>query len=78
MQDLFLKGAQLYTENQHEESINVMELSLKEYLIAEDECRYLCEGPTLQLSNEDLYVSITSTYENLCSFKLCIFTHSNV
>lgn len=62
MQDLFLKGAQLYTEGQYKESIEVIEISLKEYLSAENECRYLCEGPVPQIANEELYVSITSMY----------------
>ena len=57
-----MKGAQLYSENRYKESIEVMEMSIKEYLNAEDECRYLCEGSTLQLSSDDLFVSMTSMY----------------
>lgn len=44
-------------------------MSIKEYLAAEDECRYLCEGSTLQLSSDDLFVSMTS----MCNFfHICI------
>lgn len=65
-----MKGAQLYSENLYKESIEVMEMSIKEYLAAEDECRYLCEGSTLQLSSDDLFVSMTSMYNFLI---LCIY-----
>lgn len=60
LQDLFLKGAQLYMDTKYEDSIEVMEMSLKEYFLAAEECRLLCEGPMLEKTNEELYVAVTS------------------
>ncbi|KAG8191685.1 hypothetical protein JTE90_016472 [Oedothorax gibbosus] len=67
-QDLFLKGAQLYMDGKYAGSNEVIELSLKEYLIAEEECRLQCEGPMLEKYNEELYVAITNhlTYALRC------------
>ncbi|KFM68842.1 Prolyl 3-hydroxylase 1, partial [Stegodyphus mimosarum] len=68
-QDLFLKGAQLYSESKFIESIEVMEVSLKEYLSAEEDCRFQCEGPMLESSKEELFVAITNhfTYALRCN-----------
>ncbi|CAL1266602.1 unnamed protein product [Larinioides sclopetarius] len=70
-QDLFLKGAQLYMEGDYNDSIEVMEMSLKEYLAAEEECRLQCEGPLPQISNEELYIAITNhfTYALRCKLR---------
>ncbi|KAF8782020.1 prolyl 3-hydroxylase 1-like [Argiope bruennichi] len=70
-QDLFLKGAQLYMEGEYNDSIEVMEMSLREYLAAEEECRLNCEGPLPQISNEELYIAITNhfTYALRCKLR---------
>ncbi|GIY03348.1 prolyl 3-hydroxylase 2 [Caerostris extrusa] len=64
----FLKGAQLYMDGKYNDSIEVMEMSLKEYLVAEEECRLHCEGPLPQISNEEMYIAITNhfTYALRC------------
>ncbi|XP_054706667.1 prolyl 3-hydroxylase 2-like [Uloborus diversus] len=66
--DLFLKGALLYSEGKFADSIEVIEASLKEYLIAEENCRFLCEGSLPELMQEELFVSITNhwTYSLRC------------
>ncbi|GFU06572.1 prolyl 3-hydroxylase 1 [Nephila pilipes] len=70
-QDLFLRGAQLYMDASYNDSIAVMETSLKEYLSAEEECRLRCEGPLPQISNEELYIAITNhfTYALRCKLR---------
>lgn len=49
-------------DGKYADSNLVIELSLKEYLKAEEECRLQCEGPMLEKYNEELFVAITSKW----------------
>lgn len=43
--DFYVRGTEAYAKEDHGRSANYFELSLVEYLQAEEECRAKCEGP---------------------------------
>ena len=58
--DFYIRGSESYKKNEFEKTANYMELSLIEYLEAEEECRALCEGPFDQGWFPDFISSISS------------------
>ena len=59
--DFYIRGSEAYKKKDFERSTNYFELSLIEYLQAEEECRAECEGPFDQGWFPDFISSISST-----------------
>lgn len=60
--DMYLRGSEAYKKKDYDRTTNYMELSLVEYLQAEEECRAHCEGPFDQGWFPDFISSISNHY----------------
>ncbi|XP_006153781.2 prolyl 3-hydroxylase 1 [Tupaia chinensis] len=71
----FRLGVRLYSEEQPQEAIPHLETALREYFVAYEECRALCEGPydydgyNYLEYNADLFQAITDHYIQVLSCK---------
>ncbi|XP_008070791.2 prolyl 3-hydroxylase 1 isoform X1 [Carlito syrichta] len=71
----FRLGVRLYSEEQPQEAVPHLEAALREYFVADDECRALCEGPydydgyNYLEYNADLFQAITDHYVQVLSCK---------
>ena len=60
--NLYIRGSEAYNKKDYDRTTNYMELSLVEYLQAEEECRAQCEGPFDQGWFPDFISSISSIF----------------
>ncbi|XP_020770327.2 prolyl 3-hydroxylase 1 isoform X1 [Odocoileus virginianus] len=71
----FRLGVRLYSEEQPQEAVPHLEAALREYFVADEECRALCEGPydydgyNYLEYNADLFQAITDHYIQVLSCK---------
>uniref|UniRef100_A0A452VJC7 procollagen-proline 3-dioxygenase n=1 Tax=Ursus maritimus TaxID=29073 RepID=A0A452VJC7_URSMA len=71
----FRLGVRLYSEEQPQEAVAHLEAALREYLVADAECRALCEGPydydgyNYLEYNADLFQAIADHYIQVLSCK---------
>ncbi|KAB0387650.1 hypothetical protein FD755_002606 [Muntiacus reevesi] len=71
----FRLGVRLYSEEQPREAVPHLEAALREYFVADEECRALCEGPydydgyNYLEYNADLFQAITDHYIQVLSCK---------
>lgn len=71
----FRLGVRLYSEEQPQEAVPHLEAALREYFVAAEECRALCEGPydydgyNYLEYNADLFQAITDHYIQVLSCK---------
>ncbi|XP_059945624.1 prolyl 3-hydroxylase 1 [Mesoplodon densirostris] len=71
----FRLGVRLYSEEQLQEAVPHLETALREYFVADEECRALCEGPydydgyNYLEYNADLFQAITDHYVQVLSCK---------
>ena len=60
--EFYIRGSESYKKEEFDRTANYFELSLTEYLIAENECRAMCEGPFDQGWFPDFVSSVASKY----------------
>ncbi len=63
--DFYIRGSESYKKSDYDRTTSYMELSLTEYLQAEEECRALCEGPFDQGWFPDFISSISSKFSGM-------------